>query len=113
MKTFIKLQGRVGKYKRHSDKFATASVQIGEKDQNGTWHNIYINIKIFNPALDVEENQDYTITGTLGVSPAYKQYGEKVIVNVQTIELTNTQKADAAYVDPVAAANPPSTTIPM
>lgn len=111
MKTYIKLQGRVGKFKQHSEKFATASVQIGEKDQKGEWHNAYVNLKIFNPTEAIEENVDYTITGSLGVSPAYQQYPEKITVNVKTIERSD--KKDSNYTDPVAAANPANDTIPM
>ncbi len=129
MKTYIKLLGRVGNYKQHSEKFATASIKIGEKDQKGEWHNVYINLKIFNPTEPIHENVDYTIVGSLGVSPAYKQYPEKISINVKSIELTvkphstsngmnnpsemqkKKYEKEEGYVDPVHAANPPSDTI--
>ena len=131
MKTYIKLQGRVGNYKQHSEKFATASIQISEKDQKGNWINIYVQLKIFNPTEPIHENVDYTIVGSLGVSPAYKQYPEKIVINVKSVELAvkghstsnglnnpseNQKKAYAkeeGYVDPVAKLNPASQNIPM
>ena len=124
MKTFVKLQGQVKHYKQHSPKFATASVQIGEKDRNDHWHNYWVSLRIFNPTQPLHENINYTITGSLGVSPAYGNYPERMAINVKTIEptqqpreATNTpqdvSQHGSGYQDPVAAVTGTDQQIPF
>ena len=108
MKTYVKLQAQVKQYKQHSPKFATASVQVGEKDKNGQWHNYWVSLRIFNPEQPLLENVDYTITGSLGVSPAYNQYPEKMAINVKTVQPTQTVQASQATQAPTAPQEAPS-----
>ena len=95
MKTYIELQGRVINYNQHfethcptNENFATGIVKIAEKDPKGIWHNVYVNLRIFNPTEVIQENIDYTMVGSLGVYPACKQFQEKLVINVKTIERT-------------------------
>jgi len=100
MKSFIKIISRVYNYKKHSDKFATGSIKVSEKNQKGEYDSVFISLKIFNPVETIHEKVDYTITGTLGVSPAYNQYPEKVAINVKTIELTKKVEAPVSQAEP-------------
>ncbi len=71
-----------------NENFATGIVKIAEKDPKGIWHNVYVNLRIFNPTEVIQENIDYTMVGSLGVYPACKQFPEKLVINVKTIERT-------------------------
>ncbi len=112
MKSVVKIQSELKNIRKHSDKFTTASIGYGEKNKQGEFENIYLNINFYGELdWDLKENTLYNITGNLGVSFAYKEYPARPMIHCKKVEVA--QPVDPNYVDPVKAANPPSENIPM
>jgi len=103
MKTFVKIQSELRNIRKHSDKFTTATISLGEKNKQGEWENIYLSINFYGELeWDLKENTLYNITGKLGVSLAYKNYPARVMVHAEKVEVV--QQRDPNYVDPVKTA---------